>query len=238
VRSGDGAITQSVRDKDVAWHAGNWSYNTQSIGIEHEGYINQASWFTDTMYRSSAALTRHLCDKYRIPKDRAHIIGHIEVPGADHTDPGPHWNWNYYMRLVAGGWSTTVDNLTSGRFTASGNWGSSGYSGQRYGSNYRFARPVNASDPAWYKVNIPETGSYRVEAWYPADRGYNDKTPYLIATTSGIKSVQVNQRMTGGQWRTLGTFTLARGDGNKVGVSRWTAGTGYVIADAVRITRV
>ncbi|MEV1286444.1 N-acetylmuramoyl-L-alanine amidase [Micromonospora sp. NPDC049679] len=238
VRSRDGAVTQSVRDKDVAWHAGNWSYNTQSIGIEHEGYVNQASWFTDTMYRSSAALTRHLCNKYRIPKDRRHILGHIEVPGADHTDPGPHWNWNYYMRLVTGGWSTTVDNLTPGRFTASRNWGSSAYSGQRYGGNYRFARPLKASDPAWYKVNIPETADYRVEAWYPADRGYNDRTPYLIATTSGIKTVQVNQRMTGGQWRNLGTFTLARGDGNKVGVSRWTAGAGYVIADAVRITRV
>ena len=26
---------------------------------------------------------------YGIPKDRAHIIGHNEVPGTDHTDPGP-----------------------------------------------------------------------------------------------------------------------------------------------------
>jgi hypothetical protein len=33
-------------------------------------------------------------------------------------------------------------------------------------------------------------------------------------------------------------FTLAGGDANKVGVSRWTSGTGHVIADAVRITRV
>ena len=49
---------------------------------------------------------------------------------------------------------------------------------------------------------------------------------------------QVDQRPTGGQWRILGTFTLAAGDANKVGVSRWTCGTGYVIADAVRVTRV
>lgn len=35
-----------------------------------------------------------------------------------------------------------------------------------------------------------------------------------------------------------GVFALATGDANKVGVSRWTAGTGYVIADAVRVTRV
>ncbi|MER6757983.1 N-acetylmuramoyl-L-alanine amidase [Micromonospora echinofusca] len=99
-RSSDGAVTQSVREKDIAWHAGNWTYNTQSIGIEHEGYVDNAAWFTDAMYRASATLTRTLANKYGIPKDRAHIIGHHEVPGATHTDPGPHWNWTYYMQLV------------------------------------------------------------------------------------------------------------------------------------------
>ena len=244
VRSSDGAVTQSVRDKDIAWHAGNWTYNTQSIGIEHEGYVNQASWFTDAMYRSSAALTRHLCDRYGIPKDRSHIIGHNQVPGATHTDPGPNWNWTYYMQLVTGSsnpspsWSVTIDNSTSGAFTASSNWGTSSYSSQRYGSDYRFADPVAASDPAWYRANIPATASYRVEVWYPANSGYNSAAPYIIVTPSGNQTVYVDQRSGGGTWRNLGTFTLAAGEGNKVGVSRWTAGTGLVIADAVRITRV
>lgn len=40
----------------------------------------------------------------------------------------------------------------------------------------------------------------------------------------------------GGTWVTLGTYTLAAGDHNVVGVSRWTAGTGYVIADAVKVS--
>lgn len=30
VRSSDGAVGQSVREKDIAWHAGNWSYNQTS----------------------------------------------------------------------------------------------------------------------------------------------------------------------------------------------------------------
>ncbi len=38
-----------------------------------------------------------------IPKTRANIRGHNEMPGNDHTDPGPHWNWNYYMSLVNSG---------------------------------------------------------------------------------------------------------------------------------------
>jgi hypothetical protein len=147
-----------------------------------------------------------------------------------------------YLDVAAGNqppaWSTTVDNTTAGRFTASANWGTSTYSSQRFGADYRFADPVLASDVAWYKVNIPQTATYEVAVWYAAAAGYNDSTPFMVATTGGNQTVRVNQRVNGGQWVSLGVFTLAAGDGDKVGVSRWTTGTGYVIADAVRITRV
>lgn len=99
IRSSDGDITQMVEEADTAHHIGGW--NPWTIGIEHEGYIeNPSRWYTDVMYRSSARLVRHLCDKYSIPIDREHILGHVEVPGASHTDPGPGWNWDYYMGLV------------------------------------------------------------------------------------------------------------------------------------------
>ncbi|MFE0177157.1 N-acetylmuramoyl-L-alanine amidase [Streptomyces sp. NPDC059002] len=100
VRSKDGHIAQCVRDRNVAWHAGNWSYNTHSIGIEHEGWVDKPEYFTDAMYQQSAALTSAICTKYGIPKDREHIIGHVEVPGTDHTDPGPYWDWSRYIRMV------------------------------------------------------------------------------------------------------------------------------------------
>ncbi|MCT2589010.1 amidase [Streptomyces sp. N2-109] len=109
VRSSDGDITQMVRDRDTAWHAR--SGNAYSVGIEHEGYVDNPSWFTDAMYRSSAALTSHLCEEYGIPKDRAHVVGHSEVPGNDHTDPGSNWDWDYYMQLV-GGSSDTAPELS------------------------------------------------------------------------------------------------------------------------------
>ncbi|MGP4111455.1 peptidoglycan-binding protein [Streptomyces sp. 4N509B] len=100
IRSSDGEVTQMVRERDTAWHARGG--NAYSVGIEHEGWVDEPSWFTDAMYRSSAALTRHLADRYDIPKNRQHIVGHVEVPGNDHTDPGPHWDWSYYMQLVGG----------------------------------------------------------------------------------------------------------------------------------------
>jgi N-acetylmuramoyl-L-alanine amidase/Transglycosylase SLT domain len=239
IRSSDGQITQMVREKDIAFHAGNWTYNTQSIGIEHEGFVDNPSWYTDAMYRASAALTRNICLKYGIPMTRSRIIGHFEVPGATHTDPGPNWNWTFYMQLVtqSSPWETIVDNETSGRFTASANWDTSSFSSQRRGSNYRFTTPEAVSDPAWYMANIPATGNYQVYAWYPANSGYNSSTPYVIVTTSGNQVVHVNQQINGGSWVSLGTFNLSGGDYNVVAVSRWTSGAGYVIADAVRIVR-
>ena len=128
VRSSDGQITQQVPDGDTAWHAGNWSVNQHAVGIEHEGYAHTGStWYTEAMYRSSAALTRWLCDTFGIPKDRSHIIGHYEVPdpntagyfggASHHHDPcdswagaptwhnnvACSWDWAHYLDLVTGG---------------------------------------------------------------------------------------------------------------------------------------
>ncbi|GAA2415009.1 N-acetylmuramoyl-L-alanine amidase [Nonomuraea africana] len=108
IRSRDGHVAQHVRTTDVAWHAGNWDVNTRSIGIEHEGYLAKGgTWYTEAMYRSSADLVRYLADKHRVPLDRAHIIGHDNVPGTTpktvpgmHDDPGPYWDWGRFFALM------------------------------------------------------------------------------------------------------------------------------------------
>jgi N-acetyl-anhydromuramyl-L-alanine amidase AmpD len=110
IRSSDGAVTQMVPTKDVAWHAGDWYVNMHSIGIEHEGFASTGStWYTEAMYKSSAQLVRYLAKKYSIPLDRQHILGHDNIPGTtdaslvtNHDDPGPYWDWNHYMDLVQG----------------------------------------------------------------------------------------------------------------------------------------
>ncbi|MFJ1762085.1 N-acetylmuramoyl-L-alanine amidase [Amycolatopsis sp. NPDC088138] len=107
VRSADGLIAQHVPTKDVAWHAGNWYINAKSIGVEHEGFAAKGTWYTEAMYRSSAKLVGYLARKYDIPLDRAHIIGHDNVPGTIpstiagmHWDPGPYWDWSHYFDLL------------------------------------------------------------------------------------------------------------------------------------------
>ncbi|NEE02206.1 golvesin C-terminal-like domain-containing protein [Phytoactinopolyspora halotolerans] len=240
IRSSDGQVTQMVRHKDYAWHAGNSSINRQSIGIEHEGYFDQASWYTEAMYRSSAALTRHVCDTYGIPKTRQRIIGHNEASST--PCPGQIWDWTRYMGYVTedtgGGdpvWDVVVD-APSSDVTAGSSWEQSSWSGQKYGDAYLFNTPEPISDPVWYRADLPESGTYRVEVWYPSDTGYNDSTPYVVVTSSGNQTVRVNQRAGGGGWRAIGTFTMSGGARDVVGVSRWTSGSGYLIADAVRLS--
>ncbi|MGY0489666.1 N-acetylmuramoyl-L-alanine amidase [Streptomyces sp. WG-D5] len=108
LRSTDGHIVQSIKNKDVGWHAGNWYVNAKSIGLEHEGFLAQPdAWYTEEMYRSSSRLVKYLAKKYDIPLDRQHILGHDTVPGPTtaniksmHTDPGPYWDWSHYFALM------------------------------------------------------------------------------------------------------------------------------------------
>jgi len=108
VISTTGEITEMVRPNDIAWTAGNWSTNSGSINIEHEGYAETGStWYTDAMYQSSAKLVQYLSATYGVPMDREHIIGHDQVPtlktslmAGQHYDPGPFWNWNKYMNYM------------------------------------------------------------------------------------------------------------------------------------------
>lgn len=237
LRSSDGDITQMVRHKDIAWHAGNWTWNTRSIGLEHEGFVSNPAWYTTAMYNASAALTRHICDTYGLAKNRTTIVGHNEVPGATHTDPGQYWDWTRYMNLVNGGssWSVIVDN--SSGFSASSNWTTGNAAGQ-YGPDHRHAKPLLASDAGWWRATIPSSGTYRVEVWHPADPSNNPRAPYIVVTTGGNKTVHVDQTSGGGRWKSLGTFSLAGGTRNIVGISRWTSSAGWIEADAVRISAV
>jgi N-acetyl-anhydromuramyl-L-alanine amidase AmpD len=108
IRSSDGHVAQHLDAKDVGFHAGNWYVNTHSIGIEHEGFAaDGATWYTEAMYESSAKLVRYLANKYSVKLDRAHILGHDQVPGivpanvrGMHWDPGPYWDWEHYMSLI------------------------------------------------------------------------------------------------------------------------------------------
>jgi len=99
IRASDGEIAQLVAESDTAFQAR--GFNRGTIGIEHEFDPDHGVGYTDALYRSSASLVCAITRRYGIPADRAHIRGHSEIPGTDHTDPGPAWDWSRYMSLVS-----------------------------------------------------------------------------------------------------------------------------------------
>ncbi|MBO9661522.1 peptidoglycan recognition family protein [Dokdonella sp.] len=130
IRSSDGQVTQMVREAQAAHHIG--SENSYTLGIEHEGYVDNAAWYTTAMYNASAALTRHFCARYAIPCSSAYngaagsginvlpasvkIKGHQHYPGQTHTDPGINWDWRRYYTLLnpgSGGTARTLDGFES-----------------------------------------------------------------------------------------------------------------------------
>ena len=84
-----GEVHQYVKEEDAAWHAGrvdapsaklvksNVNPNLYTIGIEHEGKPED-TW-TDATKQASASLIREICQRWQIPIDRDHIIGHCEI---------------------------------------------------------------------------------------------------------------------------------------------------------------
>lgn len=112
IRSRDGYVKQLVSERDRAWHARCW--NRLAIGIEHEGFVNTPDWYTDALYQSSARLVRYLGGKHALTLDHLHVVGHdfwskpyfrdSELSALncnDHSDPGIHWNWDFFLRLVS-----------------------------------------------------------------------------------------------------------------------------------------
>jgi N-acetyl-anhydromuramyl-L-alanine amidase AmpD len=128
IRSSDGQVTQMVRESIKAWHVGN--ANPYTIGIEHEGFVNNASWYTTAMYNSSAALTIDICNDNNIDKTTCYngpahldvvtlstaikIKGHQHFPSQNHNDPGINWDWARYYNLIN---PTAPCNTPSGSVT-------------------------------------------------------------------------------------------------------------------------
>lgn len=232
-----GYCWQCVYEKDVAWHAGNWTTNCHSVGIEHGGYT--ANNDTKTIcYDHSALETKSCIQYYSVTWDRSHIIPHSSVPQGPggHTDPGAYWNWTYYMSKCnpspppppPSGKDYIIDN-TNGGFSCSANWATGTSSTDKYGASYRYHSAAAVSDLANFSASVAG-GSYTISAWWPQGTNRSTVAPFTLPTGTVVK---VNQQVNGGKWNTLGTASLAAG-ARVTKLSCWTT-TGFIIvADAVK----
>ncbi|MGE5380910.1 MAG: N-acetylmuramoyl-L-alanine amidase [Methylocystaceae bacterium] len=98
-----GRIIQLVRDEDTAFTAGNveapdWRYydgtnpNSYILNIEHEAMAGES--LTEPQYQATLWLHILLVDRWNIPVDNDHIIGHYRIDGVNRkNDPGPGFPW-------------------------------------------------------------------------------------------------------------------------------------------------
>lgn len=118
IRSSDGQITQMVLESNTAYHVA--GHNSYTIGIEHEGYVNQTGWYTTALYNASANLVKDICNSgYGINPATCYsgascacqqtLSTSIKIKGHQHysitngkTDPGINWNWGNYYNLLNG----------------------------------------------------------------------------------------------------------------------------------------
>ncbi len=158
VRSSDGQVTQMVLESDKAWHVG--AENPYTIGIEHEGYVSDPSWYTTALYNASANICRDITQSgYGINPLRTYygasssgvnvlggctkIKGHQHFPNNTHTDPGINWNWPNFYHLINN--NPTISPLT----TASGSLFDSGGASGNYADDERklyLIQPVGATN--------------------------------------------------------------------------------------------
>ncbi len=151
-------------------------------------------------------------------------------------------SWSFTTTAeTAPAYSQVVDNADPDRFYVHrrANWSTSSSNPQRYGPDYRYRSPTTSGRDAYYRVNTPTAGNYTVYAWWPASSSNNSSTTFWIYTTSGWVKRSVDQRTNGGQWVELGTYAMnADDDWNiEVDYGKYSASTGYIIADAVKIVR-
>lgn len=133
VRARDGEITQMVRETDTAWHVR--GANRTSIGIEHEYYPRLGIGHTDAQYRASASLVCEIARRHGLPIDRQHVVGHAEIPGADHADPGPAWNWAHFIALARATCASASSSLTTAGTVASVGGGTVPHAGLARGAS-------------------------------------------------------------------------------------------------------
>lgn len=92
----DGIISQHINETDPVKHCA--SYNLKSIGIEHH-FIFGKEPPTKQMYEASAKLVRDIVSRYKM-REGGRAYKDIVLPHDPTYDPGPYWDWGYYLKLL------------------------------------------------------------------------------------------------------------------------------------------
>lgn len=148
----------------------------------------------------------------------------------------------------APGTAIVVDNnnanndLTQARFSASTTWSTSTNNTHKYLDDFRLADgagPENDAAELFFYVSAP--GTYNVDARWPAVSTRSATAAYRVFELDGgpmLADLRRDQRIDGGRWNRLGTYSFTMVGWAKVLMSRSLSGSGSLAADAIRVTLV
>lgn len=126
-----------------------------------------------------------------------------------------------------------LDNAAASGVTRAGTWVRStsvaGYYGPDYEHDGNTAKGVNRLR---FTPTLPAAGSYNTYLRWTAHANRASNVPVDIVHSGGIANRVIDQRSSGGQWVSLGTYSFAAGTGGSV-LIRTESTDGYVVADAV-----
>lgn len=136
---------------------------------------------------------------------------------------------------VGATYTRAIDNSNGSRFRAPSDWATSSWNEEKTGKDYRVSKPESVASSAKFKVDIPRKGKYKIYGRWPSHPRFNDRTRFLINTTSGWKARAVDQRKNGARWVYLGAYEMEERDSWSVRIPRRTNGSGFIIADALLV---
>jgi N-acetyl-anhydromuramyl-L-alanine amidase AmpD len=113
------SVVQCVRLRDAAWTVGNRPGNFRGINWELSGFARQtpAQWLDEfglAMFHRAAPIIRADAARYGIPLRRCTVADlkalrpgvtshndlRLAFGGTDHTDPGPNFPWDVFLRIL------------------------------------------------------------------------------------------------------------------------------------------
>ncbi|MDR6227190.1 golvesin C-terminal-like domain-containing protein [Desmospora profundinema] len=128
-----------------------------------------------------------------------------------------------------------VDNEDSDKVSWVGSWPYSSNVSGYYGSNYQPNAKGNGSDTFTWKPFLTESGTYEVDVHYASAFDRASNAPYTVHHADGSTTKRVDQRTGGGEWQPIGKWKFDAGNTHRVVLS--DDADGYVIADAIRLTK-
>ena len=219
---GTPVATSAIQPGDLLFFSEDGSGNLTHVGImSYNGYLLHASSYFGKVVEAELKYVSGLYAARRL------VAASAGGGGAAAAAPA--------------GYARVIGNATPGRFYKYAGWRLASAPGQ-HGRNHVHALPSRGNG-AWFRFDIPRTADYNVYIRHPASASLNQAMPFGVyspshpnADGSGMVWKKVNLRAGGGRWKRLGRYQIPAGDNWVAASSRWSNSSGYVIADAVKIT--